>query len=285
MSESTCPQTQESTEETFDNKGNTRSASDDFFENIKLAQDSVNHIDDYILYGTNSFTDSYKKDIQDLKKRLKTYTLKNWKISSLKITPLKCALLGWVSISPDYIQCEQCKKCISLKYINGEKKNCLTYNGNIQILKKELKLLHKNFCRNRLLFNYNQLEKCYNMLTQYDIKECEKSFNKSDSITWDIVKEDLKTNGLVSDYLAQHGYYYEKQYVKCTKCFYEIHESRKNFINPKVHHKKESKKNPILTINRLEVLIKELKDDTLKAIEEKNTTKPKEKFNSKILID
>uniref|UniRef100_A0AAF5DDR4 C3HC-type domain-containing protein n=1 Tax=Strongyloides stercoralis TaxID=6248 RepID=A0AAF5DDR4_STRER len=282
MNEHACQPSEDYIKETPHNKEIALNTSAKFIESIKLAQNSVDHIDDYILYGTNSFTDSYKKDLEDLKKRLKTYTPKSWKISSLKITPLKCALLGWISISFDYIQCEQCKKCISLKYINGERKNGLTYNGNIQIIKKELKSLHKTFCRNRLLFNYNQLEKCYNMLTQYDIKECEKTFNKCNNITWEIVNENLRKDDLVSIYLSQNGYYYEKPYVKCTKCFYEINECRKNFINPKIHHKKEGEKNPILTINRLETIVKQLKEDTQKAIEEKNTTKQRERFYNKI---
>uniref|UniRef100_A0A0K0FYQ8 C3HC-type domain-containing protein n=1 Tax=Strongyloides venezuelensis TaxID=75913 RepID=A0A0K0FYQ8_STRVS len=285
-----------SNSENSQDEGNIQNTPNSFLKSIKLAQDSADHLDDYILYGTNSFTDSCRKDLDDLRKRLKTYTSKNWKISSLKITPLKCALLGWISISPDYIQCDKCKKCISLKFINGEKKNCLTYHGNIQILKKELKSSHKNFCRNRLLFNYNQLEKCFNMLTQYDIKENEKSFNKCNDITWELVSESLVENDIVSNFLSKHGYYYEEPHIKCAKCFYEVNRKKKNFLDPTIHHKswcpllllnntykchEKIDNNPITTLNRFEVLIRELKNDTLKAIEDKNVTKSKERYYSK----
>uniref|UniRef100_A0A0N4Z8S4 C3HC-type domain-containing protein n=1 Tax=Parastrongyloides trichosuri TaxID=131310 RepID=A0A0N4Z8S4_PARTI len=264
----------------------------DFNESIKVAEKATKCMDEYILFGTSSYTESYRKDKDALRKRLKTYLSKNWKITSQKITPLQCALLGWISISGDYLQCSSCKKCVSLKFVNGSRRNSLSYHENIQILKKELRSSHKNYCRQRLLFNYNQLEKCYSMLTECDIQECKRSFTGYEDISWDFLNSSIDKNGSVKEYLANCGFYFEGEYVKCFKCFYDVSVKKKNFLNPKIHHKpwcplllfnnisKDDhivKGTPFTTLNRLQYLIKELKDDSLKVNQEKNEPKNKGK--------
>uniref|UniRef100_A0AC35UFU1 C3HC-type domain-containing protein n=1 Tax=Rhabditophanes sp. KR3021 TaxID=114890 RepID=A0AC35UFU1_9BILA len=181
----------------------------------------ASNIESKLSYGNETYLLSYQEEIKELKECLKSYDYK-WLVVSSRLNPLDCALKGWACLSKDCLQCVSCKKCISLNGILSNNKSSLNINinGHISLIKKQLINKHTPKCKQkRVLGGCHQIEKCYRMLSKWEINQCLQSFTPKHQIPWSLINAKEEEGLSAKEYLSNKGFFMDNSYVRCTKCF------------------------------------------------------------------